>query len=104
MTSDRPYRRAMLPSDAVEYIMAGYNLQFEPKIVDAFTRKVAAYPVGTGVRLSTGATAIVVENFESSCLRPKVRIIEDNRPTNNFIDLTHDRSSYNITIKELVNF
>lgn len=103
LTSDRPYRPAMLPSDAVEYIMSGYNTHFEPKIVDAFTKKVAPYPVGTCIKLSTGDIGIVVKNFESSCLRPKIRIIHDNKPTNEYIDLTHDRSSYNITIQEIIN-
>lgn len=103
LTSDRPYRPAMLPSDAVEYIMSGYNTHFEPKIVDAFTKKVAAYPVGTCVKLSSGDVGIVVKNFESSCLRPKIRLLHENKPTNDFIDLTHDRTSYNITIKGIVN-
>ena len=104
LTSDRPYRRAMLPSDAIEYIMSGYNTHFEPKIVEAFTKKVAPYPVGTCVRLSSGVTGIVVQNYESSCLRPKIRIIQNDKPTNEFIDLAHDRSVLNVTIKELVNF
>jgi HD-GYP domain-containing protein (c-di-GMP phosphodiesterase class II) len=104
LTSDRPYRKAMLPSDAVEYIMSGYNTQFEPRIVEAFTKKVAPYPVGTCVKLSTGDVGIVVKNFESSCLRPKIRLLSDSKPTNDYIDLAHDRSTYNITIQELVNF
>jgi len=104
LISDRPYRRAMLPSDAVEYIMAGYSTMFEPKIVDAFTRKVAPYPVGTCVKLSSGDTGIVVKNFETACMRPKVRIIRDNQPTSDFIDLAHDRGALNITIREIVNY
>jgi HD-GYP domain-containing protein (c-di-GMP phosphodiesterase class II) len=104
LTSDRPYRGAMLPSDAIEYIMSGYNTLFEPSIVEAFTKKVAPYPVGTCVKLSSGVLGIVVKNFESSCLRPKIRIIQDNKPTNEFIDLAHDRTALNVTIKELVNF
>ena len=104
LTSDRPYRRAMLPSDAIEYIMGGYNTHFEPRIVEAFTTKVAPYPVGTCVKLSTGVMGIVVKNYEFSCLRPKIRIIQNNKPTNEFIDLAHDRSVLNVTIRELVNF
>lgn len=30
LTSDRPYRRAMLPSDALEYIISEYNQMFDP--------------------------------------------------------------------------
>ena len=54
LTSDRPYRKAMLPSDAIEYIMGGYNTMFDPSVVNVLTRKVAPYPVGTCIRLSTG--------------------------------------------------
>jgi HD-GYP domain-containing protein (c-di-GMP phosphodiesterase class II) len=104
LISDRPYRRAMLPSDAMEYIMSGYNTMFDPRIVEAFTRKVAPYPVGTCVRLSSGITGIVVKNFESACLRPKLRVIRDNKPTNEFMDLAHDRDTLNVTIKEIVNY
>lgn len=103
LTSDRPYRGALLPSDAFEYIMGQSGFQFEPKIVQAFTRKVAPYPVGTCIRLSNGETGIVVSNYESSGLRPVVRILHNETPTNEYIDLTRDASSLNITISEVIN-
>ncbi|MEL7608348.1 MAG: HD-GYP domain-containing protein [Bacillota bacterium] len=103
MVSDRPYSHALLPSDAVEFIMGGYNTLFDPTVVDAFTRKVAPYPVGTCVILSNGLTGIVVQNYEYSCLRPKVRLIRGNKPVNEFIDLAHDYDALNITIKEIIN-
>ncbi len=103
LTADRPYRKAMLPSDAIEYIMGGYNTMFDPSIVNALTRKVAPYPVGTCVRLSSGETAIVTKNHESASLRPVVKLIADGKPTDTFMDLAHDRSLLNITIKEIVN-
>jgi HD-GYP domain-containing protein (c-di-GMP phosphodiesterase class II) len=101
LTSDRPYRRAMLPSDAMEYIMSGYGTMFDPKVVKAFTRKVAAYPIGTCVRLSNGLVGIVVHNYELSSLRPKLRIIEGGKPTDDYMDLTTDSSTLSITIKEI---
>ena len=103
LTADRPYRKAMLPSDAIEYIMGGYNTMFDPSIVNALTRKVAPYPVGTCVRLSSGETAIVTKNHETASLRPVVKLIVDQKPTDTFMDLAHDRSLLNITIKEIVN-
>lgn len=103
LTSDRPYRKAMLPSDAMEYIMSGFNTLFDPEIVRALTRKVAPYPVGTILRLSTGELCIVTENHEGTGLRPVVRIVEDNKPTDRVIDLANDRSALNITVKEIVN-
>ncbi len=103
LTSDRPYRKAMLPSDAIEYIMGGYATMFDPQIVKAITKKVAPYPVGTCVRLSTDDIGIVIKNYEDTSLRPMVKLIEDNKPTNKIIDLTNDRSSLNITVKEIIN-
>lgn len=102
LISDRPYRKAMLPSDAMEYIMGGYGSTFDPKVVKAFTRKVAPYPIGTCVKLSNGITGIVVQNYELSCLRPRIRVIADGKTTDDFLDLTTDSGTLNMTIKEIV--
>jgi len=102
LTSDRSYRKAMLPSQAFEYILSGYNTMFDPTVVEAFIRKVAFYAVGTCVRLSNGVKGIVVENFDSSYLRPLIRVIEGKIVTSDYIDLAHDSSTLNITIEEIV--
>ncbi|MDR1619350.1 MAG: HD-GYP domain-containing protein [Clostridiales bacterium] len=98
LVSDRPYRHAMLPSDAVEYVMSGYNTMFDPLVVDAFVRKVAPYPVGTCVRLSNNVTGIVVENFESACLRPKIKVVKNGEATDEYLDLAHDHGALSVTI------
>lgn len=103
LTSDRPYRKAMLPSDAIEYIMGGYGTMFDPQIVDALTKRVAPYPVGTCVKLSTGEVGIVIKNYETTSMRPLVQLIEDGKLTSTQIDLTHDRSSLSITVQEIVD-
>ena len=103
LTSDRPYRKSMLPSDAIEYIMGGYDTHFDPRIVDALTRKIAPYPVGTYVHLSNGQKAIVVKNYQENILRPKVRVIADGEPTSEYIDLACDMSTLNITITGIVD-
>ena len=103
LSSDRPYRKAMLPSDAVEYIMSGYGTMFDPTIVKALTLKIAPYPIGTCVLLSTGEIGIVVKNYESTILRPLVKLIINSKPTNKFIDLSNDRNALHITVKEIVN-
>lgn len=77
LTSDRPYRKAMFPSEVMEYMMGGASALFDPEFIKIFIRKVAPYPVGTCVNLSNGTTAIVVENYEDCCLRPKVRIFKE---------------------------
>ncbi|MDD5016672.1 MAG: HD-GYP domain-containing protein [Eubacteriales bacterium] len=103
LTSDRPYRKAFLPSDAIEYIMSEYNNKFDPVVVKALTRKVAPYPIGTCLKLSTGDIGIVVKNFESTILRPLVKLIINKKATNHYIDLSNDRSALNITIKEIID-
>jgi HD-GYP domain-containing protein (c-di-GMP phosphodiesterase class II) len=102
LTSDRPYRHALLPSDAVEYIMGGFGNQFDPAVVRAFIRKVAPYPVGTCVILSNGILGIVTSNNQDFGLRPVVRVIEQGEPTQEFIDLSEEKFA-NITITGLAN-
>ncbi|MFA9381982.1 MAG: HD-GYP domain-containing protein, partial [Acetanaerobacterium sp.] len=79
LTSNRPYRRPNLPSEAIEYIMGGVGTFFDEKYVRVFLRKVAPYPVGTCVRLSTGIIGIVTKNHESQPLRPVVRNADDEK-------------------------
>jgi GAF domain-containing protein len=41
MTSDRPYRKAMPPEDALRDIQRNSGIQFDPQVVTAFTRVIA---------------------------------------------------------------
>lgn len=77
LTSDRPYRKALPPSEAIEYFMASGGSHFHPDLLALFIRKVAPYPVGTCVTLSNGWIGLVLENYESFSLRPKLRIFRN---------------------------
>lgn len=102
LTSDRPYRKALLPSDAMEYIMGGSGTMFDPVYVRIFTRKVAAFPLGTIVKLSDGTKGIVVKNYEDCCIRPCVRVINENTAGNErYIDLRDDSNATNLTIVDI---
>ncbi len=101
LTSDRPYRQALLPSEAMEYLMGGSGTLFDPELIFLFTRKVAAFPLGTCVLLSNGMTAIVVENYADCCLRPKVKVIIDS-PEPIYLDLKNDAGLSNLTITKVV--
>ena len=100
LTSDRPYRKALIPAEAMEYAMGASGSLFDPNIVKVFVKKIAPYPVGTCVKLSNGYTGIVLKNSESCCLRPKVRIFMNNDgAVDTFeIDLKNDRRYINTTI------
>ncbi|NJD04020.1 MAG: HD-GYP domain-containing protein [Ruminiclostridium sp.] len=100
LTSRRPYREAMTPSEAIEYIMGSGGTHFDPKMAVCFTQKVAPYPKGTCVNLSNNTMGIVVENYRDYCLRPKVKIIKENGKKTEpyYLDLCKDMSALGITI------
>lgn len=102
LTSDRPYRRGYLPSEAMEYIMANTQTLFDPALVEIFVKKIAPYPVGTCVRLSNGLVGIVVENYENLGMRPKVRIFQNGEHRINPYELQlSDYSALNMTVVEI---
>lgn len=103
LTSDRPYRKAALPSDVIEFIMGGPGTHFDFELVNIFIKKVAAYPIGTCVKLNNGLVGIVVENFPDSCTRPKIRLLDCDNKEYNYINLRDDIGSENLTIIDIVN-
>lgn len=85
----------------MEYIMGGASTMFDPLVVREFTRKVAAFPLGTIVLLSSGARGIVVKNHEDCCTRPCIRIIsggDDPLSYVQYVDLRDDYETTNLTI------
>jgi HD-GYP domain-containing protein (c-di-GMP phosphodiesterase class II) len=97
LVSKRPYHNAYSPSEAIEYIMSSNGAMFDPNILEAFLKKVAAYPIGSCVELSNGIKALVVENFQDANLRPLVRYINENGEEC-YINLRNDVDARNITI------
>lgn len=76
LTSDRPYRKALLASEAMEYVMGATETFFDPELVEVFIRKIAPYPTGTCVKLSNNKIGIVIKNNEELNMRPEVRIYQ----------------------------
>lgn len=95
LTSNRPFRTPMQPTEAFEYIMGNSGIHFDPDIVDVFMRKVEPYPIGSCVLLSNGEIAIVINTFDELPLRPVVRTIK----TNHVYDLQEDLSLIGLVIK-----
>lgn len=77
LTSQRSYRKAWHPKEALEYIIANSDSQFDCELVDVFSHLISVYPTGMLVKLSDGTTAIVVKNHATNVLRPCVRLLED---------------------------
>ncbi|MDF2500229.1 MAG: hypothetical protein K0Q77_943 [Anaerosporomusa subterranea] len=77
LTSDRPYRPALSPGEAYEFLLAGSGTHFDPDILREFLRHVALYPVGSVVKLNTGDIGIVTHVFSGLQTRPIVRLVVD---------------------------
>ena len=98
MTSDRAYHKAYSPPEAIEFLMGDGNRSFDTSIVLKFLQCVAVYPLGSCVELSNKMTAIVVENYSDSILRPLVRLTEE--PL--LIDLKNDKNYLNVCITRIL--
>ncbi len=77
LTSQRSYRKAWHPKEALEYIIAGSDSQFDCELVRVFSHLISVYPTGTLVKLSDGSTAVIVKNHSENIFRPCVRLLED---------------------------
>ena len=80
LTSDRPYKRAMCPSDALEYLMCNAGTLFDYDIIKTFCKIVIPFPQGTIVSLSNGDIGIVEQTLPNFPLRPIVRIVKSEYP------------------------
>ncbi len=98
LTSTRPYRTPATPSEAIEYIMGGTGRQFDRGVVRSFLKCISPYPVGSCVSLSSGDTAVIVEQNIHNPMRPKIFMMEN--PTE-VIDLFNDQNFLDIVIEEL---
>ena len=105
ITSNRPYREPILPSEAYEYILGNSGQAFHPEVVEVFVKKVAPFPLGVQVQLSNGIKGIVFKNYEDCLTRPLIKVRpEPGQPTEEdvFIDLKNDVDAYSVTIQKVL--
>lgn len=79
ITSDRPYRKALLPHEAYELMMTGGGYHFDPQILPVFLQRIAIYPIGTVVRLNNGDIGVVTAVSAEVPMRPTLRLIMDKK-------------------------
>lgn len=77
LTTDRIYRKAMKPYDAMKIIVSGSGTHFDPEMVRVFLKAVSIYPAGSHVLLNTGETAVVEKVDSEHILRPDIIVIRD---------------------------
>ncbi|MEG6586543.1 HD-GYP domain-containing protein [Dendrosporobacter sp. 1207_IL3150] len=77
LTSDRPYRKAMLPHQAYDILLKSAGTHFDSDILKSFIYHIAVYPVGSTVQLSTGDFGVVISVPEGLPFKPAVKLIAD---------------------------
>jgi len=77
ITSHRSYARGIPPSAAIKKLYEWRDLEFQAELVEEFIQAVGIYPAGTLVELSSGEVAVVVAEYRTRRLRPKVMVLLD---------------------------
>ena len=75
ITSDRCYRKGMLPAEAMKKLYEWSEHHFDKVFVEHFISCMGIYPVGTLVSIKHGLLGIVLDPGNKSLLHPTVRVI-----------------------------
>lgn len=78
LRSRRPYRKALRPHEAIEFIIAYSGEMFDPELVKIFARQIPQYPAGITVILSSGEGGVVSASNPGHVARPVVRVLTVN--------------------------
>jgi putative nucleotidyltransferase with HDIG domain len=97
LVSDRPFRLAMKPVDALNIMFTMTN-RFDQNIFNAFLRVVIVFPNNSNVVTSNGSCYTVVSQNSGYPLRPTIK----NTETDEVIDLAHDYENMSMIITEFV--
>ena len=74
LVSDRPYRRRLLPHEAIKELLVAERAAFPREILKALIEQLSVYPLGTMVRLTTGEVATVEKVNSRYPFRPVVQV------------------------------
>jgi HD-GYP domain-containing protein (c-di-GMP phosphodiesterase class II) len=97
LVSPKRGRKSIVGHDVMKVLLADQGKRFNPYIAKAFTMIMGEHPLGSMVKLSTGAVGRVVETRTKSPLRPKVQIVIDEsnkthqEDENIFVDLLKEK-------------
>ncbi|MEG1777958.1 MAG: HD-GYP domain-containing protein, partial [Angelakisella sp.] len=103
LTSKRSYRDSWSPEQAIEYMMGLANTHFDFNLLNSFLSVIAAYPVGTILRLSNGYTCVVTHNTPGMTLRPSVKVLEPPMLAGKDIDLSSDLDFLSVTVSKVIH-
>lgn len=77
LTSDKPYRDAVAPQDALTMMHKRSEEDFGRQLMEEFIKCVGIYPIGSLVVLNTGALGVVVSSNPEARLKPLILLVRD---------------------------
>ncbi len=107
ITSHRSYARATSPSAAIKMLYDVKDIDFQAELVEEFIQAVGIYPAGTLIELSSGEVAVVVAEYRTRRLRPRIMVVldADKQPLNSIrmVDLLHETEDSSGQPLDIVN-
>ena len=88
MTHNRAYAAALPPYKASKELYELRDIHYQGELVEEFIQATGIYPVGTLVELNTGEVGVVVAEYRTRRLRPKLLMLLDSSKTQ------HDQPYY----------
>ncbi len=76
-TSDKGYKKGLLPTIALSEIFFKNKRKFDNTLVNIFIKSIGIYPFGTLVKLVNGLIGIVIRIDPEQILYPEIRVIID---------------------------
>ncbi|MCF8567872.1 HD-GYP domain-containing protein [Alicyclobacillus tolerans] len=77
LASNRTYRKAFAPQDALQYLRENKGTHFDPAYVDSFMNHVNVYPNGMPVKLTYGLSGVIARMDPADVHRPVVLVLNE---------------------------
>jgi HD-GYP domain-containing protein (c-di-GMP phosphodiesterase class II) len=88
LVSPRPYRRRMLPHEAIRELLTAEKSSFPNQIIKALVQQFSLFPLGTMVQLNTGEVGVVTQLNPRYPLRPVVSVNQGTSGPAKVVDLS----------------
>jgi len=104
LTTDRPYRQAMNPKEALSIMTSQMSKELDDVLLRNFVSIIGYYPVGSYVELSNGSIARVINHYATHPDKPRVILLADCQgealPSQPVIELSKEK---NISVIRFLN-
>jgi putative nucleotidyltransferase with HDIG domain len=79
MTTNRVYRKATPPHEAIKVIYEGISKDFEKEMVEHFIKTIGIFPIGSQVEINHADIGMIMSTNPDNTLRPSVLLLYDSK-------------------------